>query len=170
MEIIQAKKEHIVAICRITADAKAQLKRMGVDQWQRGYPNRSVWLEDIEKGEAWVAVEEDKVIGAFTFKTEPEEAYIDIDGRWLSDRPYAVLHRVCVAAECKGKGIAGKLFEKGCELTRSRGLSSLRIDTHRDNRSMQRAVAKAGFGYCGVIHLVGGAEDGRERIGFELLL
>ena len=170
MEFIKAKAEHIEEICRITGQAKAQLKGMGVDQWQRGYPNREVWEADIEKGEAWVAVEDGRVLGAFTFLTEPEEAYAKIEGAWLAELPYASLHRVCVSDDCKGRGIAGKLFAHGCELARGRGLKAVRIDTHEGNRPMRRAIAKAGFTYCGVIHLVGGAEDGNERIAFELLL
>lgn len=170
MEFITAKAEHIEEICRITDQAKAQLGGMGVDQWQRGYPNRETWQADIERGEAWVAVESGRVLGAFAFLTELEEAYAKIEGQWLADVPYASLHRVCVADDCKGQGVAGKLFAHGCALARQRGFKSVRIDTHAENLPMQRAIAKMGFTYCGVIRLIGGAEDGNERIAFELLL
>lgn len=170
MEFITAAAEHIDAICRITDQAKAQLKGLGVDQWQRGYPNREVWLEDITKGAAWVAVEDGTVLGAFAFQTEPEPAYAVIEGAWLAELPYASLHRVCVADEYKGRGLAGRLFAHGIEMARELGLESVRIDTHQGNLPMQRAIARAGFTYCGVIRLVGGMEDGSERIAFELLL
>ena len=39
----------------------------------------------------------------------------------------------------------------------------LRIDTHRDNRIMQRLIEKHGFTYCGIIWL----EDGTERLAYE---
>ncbi|MDD6188448.1 MAG: GNAT family N-acetyltransferase [Clostridiales bacterium] len=170
MEFITANAGHIDALCRITDQAKAQLKGMGVDQWQRGYPNREVWENDIKNGAARVAVEDGKVLGAFTFLTEPEAAYAAIEGAWLADLPYASFHRVCVADGSKGLGVAGKLFDYGCGLARQLGLKSVRIDTHRENLPMQRALAKAGFTYCGVIRLIGGEEDGNERIAFELLL
>ncbi len=170
MEFITAKPEHIDDILAIAAQAMAQLKRMGVDQWQRGYPNREVWLRDIENGAAWLAVEKGKVLGTMSFFTEPEEAYAKIEGAWLADVPYASIHRVCVADDSKGQGIAGKLFEHGFALARERGLTSVRIDTHRDNAPMNRAIAKAGFTYCGVIRLIGTEENGNERVAFELLL
>ena len=58
MKLIPAAIEHLDAICRITEQAKAQLARLGLDQWQRGYPNRDVWLADLDTGVAWVAVED----------------------------------------------------------------------------------------------------------------
>ena len=39
----------------------------------------------------------------------------------------------------------------------------LRIDTHADNKPMQRAIEKFGFVYCGIIK----AHDGTPRIAFE---
>ena len=36
--------------------------------------------------------------------------------------------------------------------------NSIRIDTHRDNTVMQRAIVKAGFTYCGIIHCWNGSE------------
>lgn len=36
----------------------------------------------------------------------------------------------------------------------------LRIDTHRDNAVMQKAINKAGFVYCGIIH----CRDGSDRL------
>jgi RimJ/RimL family protein N-acetyltransferase len=35
---------------------------------------------------------------------------------------------------------------------------NIRIDTHRDNQIMQHCLAKAGFSYCGIIHLLNGDE------------
>ncbi|MBR6654552.1 MAG: GNAT family N-acetyltransferase [Oscillospiraceae bacterium] len=170
MEFIKATAEHIDTILEIAAQATAQLKRLGVDQWQRGYPNRSSWENDIEKGAAWLAVEDGKILGSMSFITEPEEAYAKIEGAWLAEVPYASLHRVCVADHSKGRGVAGKLFLHGIDMAKEQGLKSVRIDTHRDNGPMNRAISKAGFTYCGVIHLIGGEEDGNERVAFEMLL
>ena len=58
MEFIIARPEHIEKICEITADAKRQLKNLGLDQWQKGYPSREVWNQDIEAKCAYLAVEE----------------------------------------------------------------------------------------------------------------
>lgn len=170
MEFVPARAEHLAEILGITTEARAQLKRLGVDQWQRGYPNGETWTADIESGSAWVLLDNGKVAGAFAFVTGTEASYAEIDGKWLSAAPYASLHRVCVADAWKGCGLAGLMMAHGVLLARGLGLASLRIDTHRDNLPMRRAIEKAGFSYCGVIHLPGGEEAGNERVAFEMLL
>ena len=170
MEFIIARPEHIEKICEITADAKRQLKNLGLDQWQKGYPSREVWNQDIEAKCADLAVEEGVIQGAFAFQVTPDPSYKVIEGKWLTDGAYASMHRVCVAKGCKGKGVAGRMFNYGFGLAKKAGFDSVRIDTHPGNLPMQHALKKAGFEMCGEIHLVGGCEYGAVRIGFEHLL
>lgn len=165
-----ARQEHIADICKITEEAKAQLKKLGLDQWQKGYPSQQVWQEDVRVGRTWVVIENDKVIGAFAFETKPEPSYAVIDGSWKTDGPYAAIHRVCVADSAKGRGVAGRMFQFGFELAKEQGLPSVRIDTHPGNTPMIKALSKAGFILCGTIRLVGGCEDGNGRIAFEKCL
>ena len=171
MEFTLAKQEHLTALCSITEAAKAQLKRLGVDQWQKGYPNEAVWVDDIRQGITWVAVENGEVLGAFMFQTAPEAAYAKIDGVWLTEgTPYASLHRVCVAESSKGQGVVGEMFRHSFELAKRAGCPSVRIDTHEENLPMQRALEKAGFTPCGTIFLIGGREDGDPRRAYEKIL
>ncbi len=50
MEFIVAASEHLDRMCEITDQAKSQLRRLSLDQWQKGYPSRQVWRSDIQKG------------------------------------------------------------------------------------------------------------------------
>ncbi|MCI6006525.1 MAG: GNAT family N-acetyltransferase [Blautia sp.] len=170
MEFILAQTEHLEEMCRITAEAKAQLKKLGLDQWQKGYPSREIWEEDIRTQMAWLVVEENKILGVFAFQTTPDVSYGEIDGKWLADGEYASMHRVCVSDHSKGKGVAGKMFAHGFAMAGSLGFPSVRIDTHPGNLPMQRALGKAGFLRCGTIYLKGGCEDGDARIAFEKVL
>ena len=170
MEFILAQEKHLEEMCRITAEAKAQLKKLGLDQWQSGYPSREIWEEDIRRKDAWLAVEGDQVLGVFAFQIGPDVSYGEIEGQWLTDGEYAAMHRVCVSDGCKGKGIAGQMFAFGFERAEKLGYGSVRIDTHPGNAPMQRALKKAGFVPCGTIRLRAGAEKGAARIGFERIL
>lgn len=167
MEFIRASMEHIDRMCEITEQAKCQLKGLGLDQWQKGYPNREVWLADIREGCSYLAAEEDKILGVFAFQTTPDPSYEVIDGQWLTDGEYASMHRVCVADGCKGRGVAGRMFAYGFELAKQAGFRAVRIDTHPGNLPMRRALEKAGFKACGEIRLAGGCEDGDLRIAYE---
>lgn len=171
MEFVLVSQQHLEQMCRITEEAKAQLKRLGLDQWQKGYPSREVWEQDIQARCTWAAVEGDRVLGLMAYQTAPEPSYDEIDGTWLTgNTPYASFHRVCVADDCKGQGVVGKLFAHGFELARSQGLASVRIDTHPGNLPMQAALKKAGFTFCGSIILKDCVEAGDPRVAYEYLL
>lgn len=170
MEFIIAKKEHIDEMMIITDAAKKQLAGLGLDQWQKGYPSREVWESDAKLGCTQLAVEDGKIMGIFAFQTTPDASYYEINGKWLTDGEYASMHRVCVADDAKGRGVAGQMFAHGFAMAKELGLPSMRIDTHPGNIPMQRALIKAGFSACGEIRLVGGCEDGDLRIAFEKVL
>ena len=170
IEIRLATEKDLEEMCRITQEAKDQLKGLGLSQWQKGYPNKEVWEQDIQKQRAWVAEENGRLLGQFTFQTTPDPSYGEIQGAWFTDGEYAAMHRVCVSADSRGRGVAGKLFAFGFEKARELGFSSMRIDTHPGNLPMQNALGKAGFCRCGEIRLAEGPEKGDPRIAFEKIL
>lgn len=51
-------------------------------------------------------------------------------------------------------------------MCRGKEIKSIRIDTHQDNKSMQRLILKNNFEYCGIIYV----EDGSERLAYEKVL
>ena len=121
--------------------------------------------------------DEGTIAGMFALVTnaetrDPEPSYGKIDGAWLTTPKanYAAVHRVGVAPEAKGQGIAGTILDFACNKAAQMGLASVRIDTHADNKPMQRALRKAGFSLCGVITLVEGNDAGAQRIAFEKLV
>jgi len=65
MIIVKGKESDIKEIIVIVNEAKAWLKSQGVDQWQDGYPNEEVFLNDVKLDRLYVVKDEDKVIGCF---------------------------------------------------------------------------------------------------------
>ena len=88
------------------------------------------------------------------------------NGQWLNNGDYAVIHRIAVSEKAKGKGIASAIIKEVEGLCKENGVNSIKIDTHKDNISMQKLLEKNTFKYCGIIYL----EDGSERIAFEKLI
>lgn len=137
---------------KIINEAKVSLKSRGIDQWQDGYPNLDTLKEDILNNRIYVLKNGEEVIGLFaTFNYEPNYDYIE--GNWNFDESYLAVHRVAIADEYKGQGKVKEIFDF------VKGLSTyIRIDTHEDNHSMQKALKKNGFKLCGVIYLSSGAK------------
>ena len=158
-------------ILRIVGDARSSLKRHGVDQWQGPYPNEKAFLFDMERGECFVLLHGQEIGGFFTLSTREEKNYADItDGKWTADLPYCVLHRAAVAAKYRGSGMAEYMMKCVEEQARRFGLRSIRVDTHRKNKAMQRLLRDSGYRYRGNVQVIvePGHDTGRQA--FEKLL
>ena len=145
----KAKIEDIATITQIISAASARLGAAGVDQWQRGYPNRGSVEQDVAAGVGMVLCEGDTILayGAVIFTGEP--AYDDITGgEWLTSGEYAVIHRLCVSEIFVGMGFARRFME-AAEAMASERVASMRIDTHPQNMIMQGLVKSLGYSYCG---------------------
>ncbi|HFE9682633.1 TPA: GNAT family N-acetyltransferase [Clostridium perfringens] len=167
MEFRQAKISDLDQIVEIIELSKKYLKKTKVDQWQDGYPEKEDLRRDIESGSSYVLTNKDEIVATTVISLDGESTYNSIfNGEWITNEDYIVMHRVAVHDKYKGKGIFKELIKEAESLALNKGISSIKIDTHRDNISMQRAVVKNDFKKCGIIYL----EDGSERIAFEKVL
>ena len=145
----KATEQDITAIEQIIRAASARLGAAGIDQWQRGYPNRSSIEKDVTEGVGMVLCEGDTILvyGAVIFTGEP--AYNDLTGgEWLTQGEYACVHRLCTNEIFVGMGFS-KHFMLAAEAMASERVKSIRIDTHPDNKIMQGLICRLGYSYCG---------------------
>lgn len=158
MQIRAARIDEIAEIMEIYARARSYMREQGnPTQWGTNYPSEELVRTDILRGCCRVCEDEDGISGVFYFAVEEDPTYREIfDGAWQSDAPYAVVHRIAVGKH--GRGVAKACFEYAYAQH-----PNIRIDTHRDNLPMQRALAKNGFVRCGTIYLA----DGEERIAYQ---
>ena len=130
--------------------AKNYLKKHRVDQWQSEYPTEELLEKDIERGEGYVVTYGDKFAGYFSLSERPDADYEDLmDGKWRSEEPYCVLHRIAVMAEYRGSGLADRVMGFVEELTREAGRRCIRVDTHRKNKAMTNLLREHGYEYRG---------------------
>ena len=100
------------------------------------------------------------IVAVFYFNVEEEQDYSKIDGSWLNDKPYGVIHRIARGAQGKGTGAF-------CIEWCFSQYPNIRIDTHKDNKVMLDLLKKLGFEYCGIIWLT---TTGDERMAFQKCL
>lgn len=168
----KAAESDLPGMEEILKDAIWFLKQQKIDQWQKGYPNTEQIKKDIAGKCAYVAEERDEIKAMCMVSFEEESSYEKIeDGEWLTKgERYAVVHRFAVHSSCKGKKMAAFLFAEIEKLAEKEKVFSIRIDTHKDNVRMQHVLKRAGYRKCGVIRLIGGAEDGMPRLAYEKVL
>ncbi len=151
-------------IMEIIEEAKQQMAREGKNQWTAAYPARDHIETDVNNGTAYVMLAAERIVayGAVVFTGEP--AYDDIEGKWLTEQPYVVLHRLAVAEETKGRGV-GLLFLKEVEkLALSVDVHSFKVDTNYDNSRMLSLLEKQGFAFCGNVCYPQGSRMAYEKL------
>ena len=166
MQIRKAIPADAESIMHNFRQAQAGLRVQGVNQWQNGYPNMEIVDMDILSGNCLVCVVNTLIAASFVLTFEPEETYDHIySGQWISEGQYGVIHRMAAADAFKGRGLGAAMIEKAEQIALSRGINSIKVDTHRDNNPMQNLLKNNKFEYCGIIYL----DDGQERLAFEKL-
>ena len=155
MEIVRAEKKHIPEIEEIYSAARRFMRDSGnMHQWVNGYPSRDIICEDIENGRLYLCVEGAEILCVFCYFFGDDPTYARIyEGAWKNAGKYGVIHRIAVSERAHGKGVTAFCFDWCFDRCKS-----LKIDTHRDNIPMQKALRKNGFEYCGIIYLASGDE------------
>ncbi len=158
MLIRKTEEADILAIGEIYENAKRFMAQNGnPTQWSEGGPDVEVARADMNKGVGYVLEDGGEILAAFMFAEGPDSTYEKIyEGEWKNDLPYAVIHRIAVKEQ--GRGLIDYCINECFKIC-----PNLKIDTHRNNIPMQKALAKRGFEYCGIIYL----ENGDERLAYQ---
>ncbi len=147
MQIRKTRKEDLPAVMEIYRAAQQFMIETGnPTQWGTFYPDEEMIIADIEGEFSHVCIKDGEVVAVFYFDGNADEAdYKRIDGAWLNDNPYGVVHRIAAKAGSHAGGFCLDWCVNQC--------GNVRIDTHDDNIPMQRLLKKQGFTYCGRIEL-----------------
>lgn len=134
-----ASEEELPRILEIIRQAQRRMAAAGSRQWQDGYPASEHIANDLKQGYGWVLTDDDEekspigavasmekindsgvtdkavgaarivAYGAVVFDGEP--AYEALDGHWLTNGPYVVVHRLAVADEALGQGFGTEFLK-----------------------------------------------------------
>jgi GNAT superfamily N-acetyltransferase len=158
-------KADLSRMMEIVRQAQISIGKLGIDQWQNGYPTEEIMHNDVKNGYSLVGTTDvGKIIAIATIIYNNEPTYDRIyDGEWLSRGDFVVVHRMAVAEESRQKGIASKLLREIEKQAIIKNIPSFKIDTHEGNIPMRRTFESNGFTYCGRIFL----QNGNPRVAYE---
>lgn len=167
----RAEQSDMDDIMLIVRQARNYLRRHRVDQWQGDYPDAAAFTESIDAGECYAVMYGERLAGVFCVSDKPESDYDSLtDGKWHGEGRYMTLHRSAVAAQFRGTGLSAHLMGFVQELAQAAGIKSIRSDTHRKNKAMQKLLRSSGFTYRGNVRV--SSEPGHDpaRQAFEKIL
>lgn len=164
MTLQKANSSQIPAIWEILQEAIEQRRQDGSQQWQDGYPNPETIQNDINNGNGYVLLENEIIIAYAAIIFEVEPAYNEIQGNWLTNDDYIVIHRVATSNLVKGKGIATELFRMIEDLAEENKVFSIKVDTNFDNIPMLKIMDRLGYTYCGEVFFRASARRAYEKV------
>ncbi|KAF1296927.1 GCN5 family acetyltransferase [Enterococcus sp. JM4C] len=154
MTLRRAEKADCPEIMKIIQQAKAFLAHQGSPQWQNGYgPTEEAILKDIEKGESYVLVVDNQIVGTAALVSGIDPVYTAItEGNWqTTDTAYLSIHRVAIDGTIRGRGLAKELLTGLIQEASAMGIHDIRIDTYPKNEPMEKAIFASGFTYQGEV-------------------
>lgn len=160
----KANTSDIPVIWNILEQAIARRKADGSNQWQDGYPNEEVILSDINKDAGFVMTENGDVIGYCSVMINDEPEYANIQGKWMTNGDFVVYHRVAIAENHLGKGLAKKMLNFIEVFAFENNISSIKADTNFDNGAMLALFEKLGYVYCGEVSFRGSKRKAFEKV------
>lgn len=154
-----ARVDDLDAVLSLYDTARAFMRANGNSlQWANGYPGLANARADLERDGLWVLDEGDGPLAVASILPGPEPTYDYIEGEWLNDEPYWVLHRLAVGEGGRGLGRRFITWFAGAH-------TNTRADTAEVNIPMRNLLTSCGFVHCGTIYVT----DGTPRLAFQHL-
>ena len=143
-----ARPEDLDEIMALIRAAIENMERRGIHQWCEYYPTRDDFAQDIAGGALRAGVVDGRIALIYALNHDCDAEYFACS--WAQpERPWLVLHRLCVHPDFQGGGLAGQALRRIFREARDSGARSLRLDVFSQNPAALHLYTKAGFAPTG---------------------
>lgn len=144
----KAVPNDIEEICRIVHNAVDVMERDNIFQWDDLYPAKGDFQEDIEKSQLYVGLMNGQIAVMYTLNQEYEKEYEN--GEWkYKDRPFYIVHRLCVNPDFQNKGIAKSTLLHIERQLREIDIHVIRLDVFSNNPFALKLYDSLGYSKVG---------------------
>lgn len=154
-ELRKATLEDLATAHTILTQGRLAQRAAGFHQWEDGYPSTEIIEADIASDNAYMLEVDGHDAGYVVIATYDAE-YERLSSIWRAVGAYGVAHRIALADEFRGRGLADVMFHVVENKMKAMGLDAIRIDTGLENRPMQRAMTRRGYNALGAHHFIWG--------------
>ena len=132
-----ATPSHRDWILRQIDGCRQQMATHGSGQWQGKEPSIATIEEDIFHQRYYVFFEDNQPCGGAALMThEPGYEHL-LEGQWLNQDLYRVIHRLFIAPSFQGRHLSKILLDHLEQQVKQHQVSNIRIDTHALNQPMR---------------------------------
>ena len=169
----QATNADLPEIKKIIEEAKAYLKKQGIDHWQDGYPATEDLETDVNFGITYVLIVDGKIAGTAALHQGLDVNYLNIhDGEWINGvhGRYTAIHRIAMSSNFRGQHLSDKMVSGLITISGVLGYKDIRIDTHPENLGMQHVITTNGFTKRGTIYMSESDSEASPRYAYQLII
>lgn len=144
-----AEESDIDSICGLVGRVIDSMEKNKIFQWDKVYPSREVFAEDISKGELFVGTLDGDIAVLYTINRECDGAYDKC--RWkYTDCEYRIIHRLCVDPKYQNRGIAKNTLKHIEKELKEASVDAIRLDVFSNNPSALALYLNSGYKKAGV--------------------
>jgi GNAT superfamily N-acetyltransferase len=144
-----ATHSHRDWIVRQIEGCRLQMARHGSGQWQGKEPSIATIEEDIRYQRYYVLFEDQQPCGgAALMKHEPGYDHL-LEGQWLNQDTYRVIHRFFIAPSYQGRQLSKMLLTQLEQQVQEQHVDNIRLDTHALNQPMRGLLARQHYLHVG---------------------
>jgi GNAT superfamily N-acetyltransferase len=149
----KAVMEDTKGIMEIIKETISEMRTYNNIQWDESYPQEKDFMNDIQRGDLYVAEREGKLVGFVCInKVEPVE-YDEL--KWPLNEDCMVVHRMAVNPNYRRSGIGTELLKFVDELALANNIRYLKTDTYSINTKMNLLFTKCGYDLVGEMSFLG---------------
>lgn len=147
MKLIQATEQDFERTARFYRDAIARTAHMDTcARWVYGkHPTDAMLRAHIERGVLYLGEQDGSLVSAVAVTPQQEDYH---DTQWafpLADDEVAVVHLLCVAPDCQGKGIGHETMQQVIARSWAAEKRAVRLDALTSNTPAHRLYESLGF-------------------------
>lgn len=135
----------------VVQNAIKGMQGQGLDQWDEIYPDQTVIENDIAKDHAYGFFEDQHQCAYIVLNEESPAEYETVHWKKVTGK-FLIVHRLCVAPQSQGKGIARKLMHYSENYAKEQGYTSIRLDTFSKNPAAIRLYEDLGYSKMGTVN------------------
>ena len=140
LEPFDEARHSVEVITELLHKAYARLQAMGFN-YTATNQDASVTLKRLKAGMAFVALDQQEIVGTITYYEAPYSSV----GTWYQRQDVGIFGQFAVKPECQGQGIGSRLLETVEALARSRGKTELALDTSEGATHLRQFYERHGY-------------------------
>ena len=153
MKIINGSEKYIEVILNLCKECSLNMTNKLINQWDEIYPNKEIFLHDIQNNSLYIAVTDDgeEIMGCIVLNEYQDPEYNEVKWNYTEGK-IAVIHRLMIHPKHEGKGIAQDLVKFIEELAIIKQYAAIRLDVFINNSRAVNFYNKLGYQIAGKVN------------------